>query len=149
MPFATASERTKKVDRKRHPNDGDRQIDRPFQLGVLLARAHTQRERNHCRDDDRLPTPEVKPAECITENARLAEPLSAVVHGDENGIGGERKNRGVRVQRSQSPESLKRGQIQFGHRQLQCHDQTHQQRDNAPQHGSEQERAGNRVVVDE
>jgi hypothetical protein len=61
MLFVAPLEREKEVRRKDQPDRGDRQIDRPLELRVLLALRRSERERDGGSHDDRLPTPEVNP----------------------------------------------------------------------------------------
>ena len=46
VPFAAAEERAEEVDREDDPDHGDRQVDGPFQFGILLARREAQRNRD-------------------------------------------------------------------------------------------------------
>jgi hypothetical protein len=122
VPLAAAYQRAEKVDREHHPNHGDRQVDRPFEFGILFARGETQRQRHRGGDDDQLPSPEVKPAQAVMEQSRLAQPLSRVVNGGEHRVTGERKNRRIGVQRSQpAKRGPRQAQIQLGRRQLHRH----------------------------
>ena len=54
------------------PDDRDRDIDRPLEFGVLLALRDAERQRQRGRDDDQLPSPEVKPPEQVGIHAALA-----------------------------------------------------------------------------
>ena len=150
VPLAAANQRAEKVDREYHPDHRDRQVDRPFEFGVLLAGREAQRQRHRCGDDDQLPAPEVKPAQAVIEQPRFAQPLGRVINGGEHRIAGERKNRRVGVQRPQPAKRRQcQAQIQLGRRQLQRHHQPHQKSDHAPQDRHHQERANNGVVIDE
>ena len=105
VALTTLGDRAKEVDCEGHPNDGNRQIDRPFQLGVLFGLSDTERQRERCGDDDRLPTPEVELAQRIAEHARFEQTLTGVVDGGEDAVPCEGEDRRIRVKRSQAAEA--------------------------------------------
>ena len=100
VPLAPLGQRHEEVDREDDPDHRDRDVDRPLELGVFLALREAERQRDRGRDDDRLPAPEVDPAQAVAPHARLEQPLRRVVDAREERVAGEREDHGVRVQRA-------------------------------------------------
>jgi hypothetical protein len=61
VPLAALRSVPKKLTPKKpDPDDGDREVDGPLELGVLLALRDAEGQRDARRDDDQLPAPEVQ-----------------------------------------------------------------------------------------
>ena len=71
-------QRSKKHDGVGHPNDGNQQIDRPFEFGILLALGVAKRKRNCRCNDDGLPPQKSEHGERWRKQARVAGTLHAV-----------------------------------------------------------------------
>jgi hypothetical protein len=70
MLLVPLREGPEEVDREHHPDDRDRDVDRPLELGVLLALRDAERQRDRRGDDDRLPAPEVELGQEVRRHAR-------------------------------------------------------------------------------
>ncbi len=149
VALASANERADEVDREDHPDDGDHDVDRPLQLGVLLGLGKAEGERDGGGDDDELPPPEVRGAQSVGVHARLAQALRGVVDAGEDRVAGEGEDDGVGVERAQAPERQERGEIGVGPRHLDGDDHAHQHAHDPPQDGREQEFPDDGVIVTE
>ena len=88
-------------DRVRHPDQGDQDVDRPFQLRVFLGSREPERQRDDRKHDHRLPAPERECGETIAEEARVAGSLHDIVGGGEQRASAEREDHRVRMQWTQ------------------------------------------------
>ncbi len=61
-----------------HPDDGDQDVDRPFQLGVFLGAGVAQRQGDCGEQDHQLPAPEAERGELRREQLGLAGALHRV-----------------------------------------------------------------------
>ena len=148
VPFPPPHQGAEEIDREPYPDHGDGDVDRPLQLGVLLAAGETGGQRQRRGHNDQLPTPEIEPGQEIAEHAGFAQPLRRMIDGRKHCIRSESEDRGVRVQRTQTAERHKRQpQIHLGQRQLNGHDQAHQKGNQPPENRGQQERPHDTVVV--
>ncbi len=99
MLLAPVPYHRKEVHGERDPHDRDREIDRPLELGVFFSLREPERERDRCRDDDRLPPPEVDLGQG-RERSRLQQPLRRVVHRRKDRVAREREDHGIRMERA-------------------------------------------------
>src|SRR5665811_2224893 len=72
-------ESPEEVDREYHPDQGNCDVDRPFELGIFLCLTEAERQRDDGRYDDGLPAPEVDLGERVGGEARLQDTLRRVV----------------------------------------------------------------------
>ncbi len=66
-----------------HPDDGDEDVDRPFQLGVFLGTGVAQRQADRGQQDDQLPAPEAERGDLRREQPGLAGALYRVERAGE------------------------------------------------------------------
>ena len=146
-PFEDGAEQVHAED---HPHQGDEDVNRPLQLGVFLACGITQRQCDRRGNDDGLPAPEVHPAQCVAEHARLAEPLQGIVDPHEHAVADEREDHGIRMHRAQPTEGDEL-EVQVGSREenLRGRQQARHHADDAPDHGRDGERPHDAVIVTE
>ena len=148
--FAALEDRAEQVDRERHPNDGDGDVDGPLQFGVFLAGGQAERQGDRRRNDDRLPPPEIEPAQGVAEHARLAEPLQRIINAAEHAVADEGEDHGVGVQRADAAEGGEgRVQVQLRPEQLAGGQQAGGGADQAPDRGGDGEGPDDVVVVGE
>ena len=98
--LTTTRQRPKKVHRENHPDQRDRNIDWPDQLGVFLAAGKSERKRDGGRDDNRLPAPKMELGKKIACEPRLHQALRRIVDAGEHHIAHKGKDHGVGVQRA-------------------------------------------------
>ncbi len=148
VPLPPLGDGADQVDAERDPHRGDGQIDRPLELGVLLARREPEREGQGGGDDDQLPAPEMERAQPVAEHARLAQPLQRVVDADEDRVAGEGEDGGVGVQRAQPAVGQLGDAAEHvrGH-QLQPDDEADEEGDQPPQGSGDHEALDDGVVV--
>ena len=96
------------VDGEDHPDQRDRDVDGPDELGVFLAAGEAGGQRDGGGDDDELPAPEVDAGEQIRSRAHLAEPLGGVVDAGEHHVADEGEDDRVGVQRAEAAEGEER-----------------------------------------
>ena len=133
---------------ERHPHDGDRDVDGPFEFSVFLAGGEPQRQGDRRGNDDCLPAPEVEPAQKIAEHARLAQALQGIINPHEHAVAHKGEDHGVGVQRTQSPEGRElKVQVQVWPKKLGSDEQAGAESDQAPDHGGDRESPDNPVVV--
>ncbi len=147
--FLTApGDGAEQVDRERHPDDRDGDVNRPFQLRVFLAGRVTERQGEGRGDDDELPTPEIERAQKIAEHPRLAQPLERIINAGEHPVADEREYHRVGVQRP-DPAERDELQVQVRVRKKQLHggEQAHGHADDAPDDGRNRKRADDPVVI--
>jgi len=94
--LAALDDGAEQIDRERHPDNGDGDVNGPFQFGVFLRGGQAERQRDGSGDDDAVPAPEVEPAQGVAEHARLAQPLQRVVDPHEHAVADEGENHGDR-----------------------------------------------------
>ncbi len=92
-------------DRVGNPDDGDQQVDRPFQLGVFLGAGEAQRQGDRGKQDDQLPTPEGERGQFRREQGGLAGALDRIVGSREQSTAAEGEDHRVGVQGTQTTEA--------------------------------------------
>ncbi|MNE05891.1 hypothetical protein D3C80_984650 [compost metagenome] len=92
-------------DRVGNPDDGDQDVDRPLQLGVLLGGGEALRQGDRGQHDHQLPAPENEGGESVTEQARLAGALYHVEGGGHQRATAEGEDHRVGMQRAQAAEA--------------------------------------------
>ena len=135
-------------DRIGHPHQRDEDVDRPFQLGVLVRGGDACRQRERRRYDHRLPAPEREGRELVGEQARMTGALDHVIAGREQRGAAECEDHGVGVQRPQ-PSIRQPGNAvrQIGKHELRGDHHTHQHADDAPHHRHDRELPDDLIVV--
>jgi hypothetical protein len=146
MLLAAIANHREEVDGECDPHDGDRDVDRPLELGVFFALRVAKRQRDRGRDNDRLPAPEVDLREEV-ERPRLQEALRRVVDRCENSVAREREDHRIRVERTKPAEREVGRRVEARQRELQRAPQADQHADRAPHHRGGDELACDRVVV--
>ena len=147
VPDAAFGERAEKNHRIRNPHQSDQDIDRPFELRVLLAAGEAKRQSNRGQHDNRLPAPERESRQRSAEQARMTGALHDVIRSREQRAAAERKNHRVGVQRAQPAIREPRPDVELGPRQLRGDDHADQHANHAPHHGHERELPHDPVVV--
>ena len=146
--FAALDDGAQEVDGEGHPDDGDGDFDRPFQFRVFLAGGEAQRQRDGGGDDDRVPTPEVQPAQLVAEHAGLAEPLQRVIDAHEHAVAHEGEDHGIGVDGPQTAEGDElQVEVRRREKELDRAQQPGGHADDAPDDGGDGEGADNAVVV--
>ena len=84
----------------RHPNQGNQDVDGPFQLGIFFTCGQTQRQGNGGQHNDGLPTPECESGQFATKQAGITRALNAVIRGGKQATAAKGKNHGIGVQRT-------------------------------------------------
>ena len=134
--------------RVQHPDHGDQQVDRPFQLGVFLGRGQAQGQGHGRSHDHQLPAPESGCRQLVGYQARLAGSLHHVIGGRKQCGAPEREDNRIGMQWPQSSKAGP-GEVKIQRRpgQLSCKQDPHQHADDAPHHGHDCELAHDLVVV--
>lgn len=115
VAFAAFDERHEEVGAEEaQPDDGDHEVDGPFEFCVFLALGDAQRKRQCGAHDDQLPAPEVEPAQLVAPHASLAQALGAVVDGCEYSVAREGEDHGVGVERADATEVEPTGFVEEG-----------------------------------
>ena len=86
----------------RHPDQGDQDVNRPFQLGIFLAAGVTQWQADDGGQNDQLPAPEGESCQFGHEQAGLAGALHHKVAGADQGTAAKREDHSIGVQRPQT-----------------------------------------------
>ncbi len=145
LAFGDGAEENNRVG---NPDDGDQDIDRPFQFCVFLALGKTQRQRYGCRDNDQLPGPERERCERAAKQAGLTGTLHDIVGRCEQGAAAEGENHSVGVERPQSAETGPgQAQVQFRNIQLGRNDHADKHAHYAPDNRHDGKLPYNGVVV--
>jgi len=121
--------------RIRHPDQGDQDIDRPLQFGVLLAAGDTQRQSHGGQDDDQLPPPEGERNQRTTPQAGVAGALHNPVRSGEECAATKSENHCIGMQRTQTAKVQPGTDIQLRPHQLCSDDDTDKHADDAPDDG--------------
>src|SRR6187549_70103 len=98
MPFSSPDDGHKEIDPENNPNDGDKNINRPFQFGIFLSGGKTKKQRNGCERDYQLPSPEMKLAQEVAEHTRFQQALQGIIYSHKHGVTDKSKNDGVGMQ---------------------------------------------------
>ncbi|MNZ84952.1 hypothetical protein D3C78_1037250 [compost metagenome] len=101
-------QRAEEDDGVADPDDGDQDVDRPFQLGVFLRGGVAQRQADRSEQDDQLPAPEGERGEGVREQPGLAGALYRVVRAGEQRTATEREDHRIGMQRAQTAEARPR-----------------------------------------
>ncbi|MNN27234.1 hypothetical protein D3C81_1407630 [compost metagenome] len=101
-------QRAEEDDGVADPDDGDQDVDRPFQLGVFLRGGVAQRQGDRSEQDDQLPAPEGERGEGVREQPGLAGALHRVVRAGEQRTATEREDHRIGMQRAQTAEARPR-----------------------------------------
>ncbi len=109
------------------PDQGDQNINRPFQLCVFLALGDSQRQCDHGQHDDQVPAPEGEPRQAVAPQFGPAGALHYIVAGGHQGTATKRENHRISMQRTQSPKGNVRNiEIHERPRQFGCNIYTEQ-----------------------
>jgi len=147
--LVAAGDGPEEVHREGHPDDRNRDVDRPDQLGVFLALRESQRQGDRRRDDDRLPAPEIEPAQPVAGHARLQQALRGVVDAREHHVADEGEDGRVGVQGPQPPVAEPvGGEVDLPERELGGDHHPQEDRDQPPDDRGQGEGPADRVVVD-
>ena len=100
------------------------------------------------RDDDRLPAPEIEPAQEIAEHPRLAQPLQRIVDAHEHAVADEGEDHRVRVQRAEAAEGDElEVQVRAGKNNCTAASRPADHADDAPDDRRDGKRAHDPVVI--
>jgi hypothetical protein len=147
VALAALEDGAEHVDTEHDPDQGDRDIDGPLELGVFLAGCDAQWQCDSGRHDDQLPAPEMEPAQAVVEHAGLQQALEAVVHTREDAIAHKGENDGVGVQGAQTTEGEPLGSVHPRQDHLQGSYQPNEHPYNAEDDRRRQEGIDDLVVV--
>ncbi|KWV87911.1 hypothetical protein PFLmoz3_02295 [Pseudomonas fluorescens] len=130
------------------PDDGDQDVDRPFQLGVFLGAGVAQWQADGGQQDHKLPAPEAERGDFRREQLRLAGALHRVKGAGEQRTATEREDHRIGVQWAQTAEAGP-GQIEVERRpnQLGREKNPEPHADDAPHHRHNGELADHLVVI--
>ncbi|MNF96834.1 hypothetical protein D3C84_796380 [compost metagenome] len=87
------------------PDDGDQDVDRPFQFGIFLGAGVTQWQADRRQQDHQLPAPEAERGDFWCKQLGLAGALHRVKRTGEQRTAAEREDHRVGVQRAQTAET--------------------------------------------
>src|SRR5690606_5862050 len=131
-----------------NPDDGDQDVDRPFQLGVLLGGGEAEGQGNGGEQDHQLPAPEGERGQLGREQRGLAGALHGVVGGGEQGAAAECEDHCVGVQRTQAAEACPgEVEVEGGPSQLGGDQDADKHPDDAPHHRHDGKLADHLVVI--
>ncbi|MCY1409608.1 hypothetical protein D9M71_249620 [compost metagenome] len=141
-------QRAEEDDGVADPDDGDQDVDRPFQFGVFLRAGVAQRQAHGGQQDDQLPSPEGERGQGVGEQPRLAGALYRVVGGGEQCAAAEGEDHRIGVQRAQASEA-RPGQVEIevGPDQLRRDQDADGHADDAPYHCHDGELADHLIVI--
>ena len=146
MRHLALDDRPEKHYRISYPNDGNQNVDRPFQLGVFLALRKPQRQSDGGQHNHRLPAPEHQRRQRVGKEPRVAGSLHHVERTSHQGTTTKGKNHRVGMQGAQASE-MQKTDIEFRPDQLRGDDDTDEHADNTPDHGHDGKLAHNLIVV--
>ncbi|MNZ17650.1 hypothetical protein D3C78_346440 [compost metagenome] len=130
------------------PDDGDQDVDRPFQLGVFLGAGVTQRQGNGRQQDDQLPAPESERGQPWCEEGGLAGALHRIIGGGEQCAAAEREDHRIGMQWAQAAEAGP-GEVEVKGRpgELGGDEDAEPHPDDSPHHRHDGELADHLVVI--
>src|SRR5690606_38585583 len=102
--FVAFRQGPEEVDGEDHPDDGHGDVDRPDQLGVLLAAGVAGGQGDGGGEDDELPAPHVDLRQQVRGGAAFAQPLGGVVDAGEGHVADEGEDDRVGVERAEAAE---------------------------------------------
>ncbi|MNM54755.1 hypothetical protein D3C81_658830 [compost metagenome] len=131
-----------------HPDNGDQDVDRPFQFGVFLGAGITQRQADGSQQDHQLPGPESESCQAWREQGGLAGALDRIIGSGEQCATTEGEDHRVGVQRSQAAEAGP-GEVEVERRpdELRGKKNAEPHPDDSPHHRHNGELADHLVVV--
>ncbi|GFR67160.1 hypothetical protein ElyMa_003698800 [Elysia marginata] len=129
------------------PDNGDQDIDRPLQLGILLGGGQAQRQRDGGQQNHQVPPPEGERCQAVRDEPSLTGPLYHIVRCGEQCGTTERKDHRIGMQWPQSTEGQVRFKVEFRKHQLECNQQTNSHADDAPYHRHHGKLANHFIVV--
>jgi len=115
-----------------------------------LLVAEAQRQGHGGGHNDRLPAPEVEPAQRVAVHARLAQPLQRIINAAEHAVAHKRENDRVGMERPNAPKGGKRRiQVQIRPEQLAGRQQARAGANQPPERGGDGKGPDNVIVVAE
>ena len=142
-------DRPEEIHGENHPDQRDREIDRPDQLGILAGLRQAQGECECGGHDDQLPSPEMNLRQGIAPHARLQESLHGVVDAGEADIPRKGEDHGVGMQGPQTTEGGPgKSQVRGPPRQLEGDDDSDEHAHDPPQDRRDRELLDDVVIVD-
>ena len=93
------------VPSEHYPDQGNGDINWPFQFGVFLWSGDTQRKCQCSRNNDQLPTPEVDLTQKVAKHSSLQQPLQGVIHPCEDPVSNKGEDHRIGMQRPYPSES--------------------------------------------
>ena len=91
----------KEHHRKRHPDQGNQDVNRPLEFGIFFAAGVAHWQRNGRCQNNQLPTPKREAGQFVIEQAHMAGSLNHVVGRGKQAATTKRKNHGIGVQGTQ------------------------------------------------
>ncbi len=145
---AAFRDRREKHDGEGDPDDGDQQVDRPFEFGVFLALRDAQRQRDRGEHDDQLPAPERERGQLVEGQPHVTGALHDIVGRREQGGSAKGEDHRVGVQRAQATVGQK-GQVEVQLRPDElCRDEhAREHTDDTPDDDHDRELTNHRVIV--
>ncbi|MDT4777679.1 hypothetical protein FQZ97_98560 [compost metagenome] len=130
------------------PDNGDQDVDRPFQLGVFLGAGVAQRQADGRQQDHQLPAPETERGDFRRKQPGLAGALHRIERTGKQRAAAKGEDHGVGVQWAQAAEAGPRQiEVEFGPDQLGSEKNPEPHADDAPHHRHNGELADHLVVV--
>ena len=136
-----------KHHRIRHPDQGNQDVDRPLEFGILFTAGETEWQRHCGEHDDQLPAPKSKCCQGVGKQARMAGSLYHVIRGGKQRAAAKRKNHRVRMQRTQATVGKPGAEVKIRPDQLGGNDDTDEHADDAPHHCHDRKLPHHTVVV--
>ncbi len=145
---ASPRDRHEEHDRKCHPDHGNQQVDRPFQLCIFLGLGNAERQGNGGEHDDDLPAPERERSQLVERETHVTGALHDIVCRREQRGAAESKDHCVGVQRAKPAVGQERQvEIELRPDKLRGDEYAGQHSDHAPYDCHDRKLAYNRVVV--
>ena len=144
----SSRDRAEEYDRESDPGGRDRQVERPFELGVLLAGIPSGKDRDGAEDEGGLPGIEHGPGKSWCEQPDVRRALHAVERGRDQRGHAESEEHERRV-RSAQPAERQCGKAEIDRRPDKLRGDIHARRhaEQCPENGAVRERRHDAVFV--
>jgi len=144
--LAPDRDRAEEVHRVDDPEDRERHVERPRQLGVLPGLREAEEVADPAGGDQRLPPPEVDPGEGVAVEPGLEQPLHRVVAAREDHVPHEGEDHRVGVQRPQPPEGEPGRHVESRQEEQRRDQEPNEHADHGPEDGGQEEEARGVVI---
>ncbi len=97
MRFPALKYGSKHIQTEYDPDQRDQNVYRPFQFGIFRRGGDAQGQSDRCQQNDKLPSPEINPAQQVTRHSGFHQSLQRIINPEKNAVTYKCKNHCIGV----------------------------------------------------